>query len=351
MNQRSTALTFAVVCLVALFGIALLAPMPYVLLSPGPTENTLGAFGGKSVITIEGHRTYPTTGELRLTTVSETRADYRVRLPQVLEAWWSSDQIVVPRDVVYPPDQSVQQVQQQNTQQMLDSQSTAIAAGLGEAGINAVQVKVKSTVAGTPADGVLQRGDVITALQGKPVHTRDDVVAAITDLAPGTQVKVTYLRAGTSHTVSIPTEANPTGDSRSRIGIELFPDDFDPPFKVSINLGQDIGGPSAGMMFALAIYDKITPGALTGGRNIAGTGTIDVSGNVGEIGGIQQKIAGAYEDGVRTFLVPESNCAEAVGSALADQVELIQVSTLDDAVKALRALDSGITAGITRCGS
>jgi PDZ domain-containing protein len=322
-----------------------------VLLSPGPTENTLGAFDGKPVITIDGHRTYPTTGELRLTTVSETRADYSVRLPQVLEAWWSSDEIVIPRDVVYPPDQSVQQVQQHNAQQMLDSQSTAIVAGLGEAGINAVQVKIKSTVANTPASGVLQKGDVITALQGRPVHSRDDVVAAITDLAPGTQVKVTYLRDGSSHTVSIPTQANPTGDSRSRIGIELYPDDFDPPFDVSINLGQEIGGPSAGLMFSLAIYDKITPGALTGGRNIAGTGTIDVDGNVGEIGGIQQKIAGAYGDGVRTFLVPEANCAEAASSSLADDVDLIQVSTLDDAVKALRALDSGHSASITRCSS
>ena len=115
----------------------------------------------------------------------------------------------------------------------------------------------------------------------------------------------------------------------------LDPNEFDPPFDVSINLGQDIGGPSAGLIFSLAIYDKITPGALTGGRNIAGTGTIDVDGNVGEIGGIQQKIAGAYGDGARTFLVPAANCAEAAGSSLADDVELIKVATLDQAVDAL----------------
>jgi Lon-like protease len=351
MNQRSTAITLAVVCLVAMFGIAFLAPMPYVLLSPGPTENTLGAYGDKPVITIEGHQEFPTKGQLRLTTVSETRADYSVRLPQVLDAWVSSDEIVVPRDVVYPPDQSVQQVQQQNTQEMLDSQQTAIVAGLGEAGIDALHVKISKTVPNTPADGVLQAGDEITAIDGKPVTTRDDVVAGITDLAPGTPVKVTFVRDGTTRTVTVPTQANPTGDSRSRIGIELDPNEFDPPFDVSINLGQTIGGPSAGLIFSLAIYDKLTPGALTGGRNIAGTGTIDVNGNVGEIGGIQQKIAGAYGDGVRVFLVPAANCAEAAGSSLADNVELIKVATLDQAVAALKALDSGDTSAITRCGS
>lgn len=350
MNRRSTALSVAVVCLVALFGVAFLAPMPYVLLSPGPTENTLGTYGGKQVVTIIGHRTYPTTGQLNLTTVSETRVDYHVRLPQVLEAWWSSDQIVVPRDVVYPPDQSAQQVQRQNTQQMLDSQSTAVVAGLGKLGIEALHVKVTKIVPETPAVGVLQAGDVITSIFGKPVATRDDVVVAITDLAPGSPVTLTFERAGASHAVSLRTEANPTGLSRSRIGIAVD-DEFDPPFEVAINLGQTIGGPSAGLIFSLAIYDKLTPGPLTGGRFVAGTGTIDVDGNVGEIGGIQQKIAGAYDDGAKVFLVPAANCAEAAGSSLADDIDLIRVSTLDEAVRALEGLDAGESTAVTRCGA
>jgi PDZ domain-containing protein len=283
--------------------------------------------------------------------VSETRAEYHVRLPQVLEAWWSSDQIVVPRDVIYPPNESVQQVQHHTIQEMLDSQQTAIVAGLAELGINALHVKVSRVVAGSPAAGVLQHGDVIMAIDGKPVKTRDDVVAAITDLAPGTPVRVTFQRAGATRTVTIRTEANPTGQSRSRIGIELDPNEFDPPFNVTINLGQTIGGPSAGLVFSLAIYDLLTPGALTGGRDIAGTGTIDINGNVGEIGGIQQKIAGAYDDGARIFLVPAANCAEAAGSSLADNVELIKVATLDQAVASLKALSSGDTSAITRCGS
>ncbi|MDP9318628.1 MAG: PDZ domain-containing protein [Actinomycetota bacterium] len=350
MNRRSTALTVAAVCLVALFGVAFLAPMPYVLLSPGPTENTLGANGGRQVISISGHPIYPTTGQLKLTTVSETRADYRVSLPQVLDAWWSADQIVVPRDVVYPPDQSVQQVHQRNTQEMLDSQSTAIVAGLGEAGIQAIQVNVTKVLPGTPAAGVLQPGDRITSVAGKQVGSSADVSAAISDLAPGSPVAVTLVREGSARRVTLRTQANPDDPSRSRVGVELS-DQFHPPFKVSINLGETIGGPSAGMIFSLAIYDKLTPGALMGGRSVAGTGTIDVEGNVGEIGGIQQKIAGAYADGAKVFLVPVSNCAEAARSSLAGKIELIKVSTLDQAVGALRALDSGDTSAITRCGS
>jgi PDZ domain-containing protein len=224
-------------------------------------------------------------------------------------------------------------------------------AGLAEVGIDALKVKIKSVVADSPAEGVLQPGDEIIAIDGKPVDTRDDVVAGITDLEPGTPVKVTFVRDGTTQTVTLKTVADTTGHAKSRIGIELDPDEFDPPFDVTINLGQTIGGPSAGMIFSLAIYDMLTPGPLTGGRDIAGTGTIDIHGNVGVIGGIQQKIAGAYDDGARVFLVPADNCAEAAGSPLADDVQLVRVATLDDAISALKALNAGDTAAIPRCES
>lgn len=350
MNNRSTAMTLAVVLLIALFGVAFLAPMPYVLLSPGPTENTLGAYGGHPVIAISGHKTYPTSGHLNLTTVSETRADYSVRLPQVLDAWWSSDKIVIPRDVVYPPNQSVAQVEHQNTQEMLDSQSMAVVAGLGEAGIKATDVSVTTVIAGTPAEGVLRVGDQIVSVNGKVIDTLADASAAISSLKPGSRVTLNLVRSGLPTSVSLSTVAIPQDPSHSRVGVTLT-ETYNPPFKVDINLGQDIGGPSAGTMFSLAIYDKITPGSLTGGRFVAGTGTIDEDGNVGEIGGIQQKIAGAYAAGARVFLVPAANCAEAAGSSLAGKIELIKISTLSQAVASLKALDAGNTAGVSGCGS
>ncbi len=348
MNRRSTALIVAAVCLVALFGVAFLAPIPYVVMSPGITENTLGAFAGRAVITVSGHKTYPTSGNLNMTTVSVTSADYSVRLPQVLAAWWSSDQIVLPRDVIYPPQESVQQVRKQNTQEMVDSQSSAVLAGLEEAGIRSFAVKVVRVLPGTPAASVLIPGDQITAVDGRPVTDTQATSAAVTSIAPGSTVTLALLRSGVAKTVRLTTVAWPNHGSKSRIGVQLRDD---APFKVDINLGQEIGGPSAGLMFSLAIYDKLTPGALTGGRFIAGTGTIDSAGTVGEIGGIQQKIAGAYNAGARYFLVPAPNCAEAAASSLADNVELIKVDTLDQAVDALKALDSGDQSAITRCGS
>lgn len=349
-NRRSTALIVAAVCLVALFGVAFFAPMPYVVMSPGVTENTLGTFGGRAVISVSGHRTYPTSGNLNMTTVSVTSADYSVRLPQVLEAWWSADQIVLPRDVIYPPDQTVQQVQKQNSQEMLDSQSTAVVAGLGEAGISALWATVTKVIPSTPAEGVLQTGDQIVSVDGSPINGTSQASAAITRLKPGSTITLGLLRAGAATTVTLRTEQSPKYPSRSRVGIELS-DAYRPPFKVAINLGQEIGGPSAGLMFSLAIYDKITPGSLTGGRFIAGTGTIESTGAVGAIGGIQQKIAGAYAAGAKYFLVPAANCAEAGASSLADNIELIKVDTLDHAVDALKALDSGDESVITRCGS
>lgn len=350
MRGRSAAMTLAIACLVVLFGVVLLAPLPYVLLSPGPTLNTLGEVSGRPIIKIEGHPTYPTTGHLNLTTVSETDPGFHVRLPQVLHAWWSSTRIVVPRDVIYPPGQSAQEVQHQNAQQMLDSQQTAVVAGLQQAGIDALNVLVVKVLAGAPADGVLRKGDQITSVDGHAVGSSAAVTVAISQLKPGTQVHIGIVRQGVAKTVSLETRAAPTDPSQAQVGIELS-DDYDPPFKVDIHLGQQIGGPSAGMMFALAIYDLLTPGALTGGRFIAGTGEISVDGDVGVIGGVQQKIAGAYAAGARYFFVPAGNCSEAAHSPLVGKIELMKVTTLSQAISDLRALNSGNESAITRCGS
>jgi PDZ domain-containing protein len=347
MSRKTSSLTIAALLLVALVCIATLVPMPYVVMSPGVTENTLGTFKGKDVISISGHKVYPTTGHLDLTTVSVTSPDFHPRLPDVLNAWWSDQEIILPRDVVYPPDQSIDDVNQQNETEMLDSQSAAIAAGLAEAGIDATAVTVKEVTEGSPAEGVLRAGDVILAVNGTKVATAADAIKAISSLSPGASVTLRIERDDATKNVTIEAGASPDDPDQARIGVLLT--DFNPPFDVNIELGQEIGGPSAGLMFALAVYDKITPGQLTGGRFIAGTGTIDLNGTVGPIGGIQQKISGAVASGATVFLAPADNCEEAVGAAAADQVDLIKVSTIDDAVQALEALNAGDTANIPRC--
>lgn len=348
MTRRTAALTVAVVLLVALVAVAFAAPLPYVVLAPGLTENTLGSHDGKPVISISGHRTYPTRGHLNLTTVSVTSPDYRPRLAEILRAWWSPSELVVPRDAVYAPDQSVQQVEKQSQSQMLGSQRAAIAAGLTAAGFNAYDVTVASVTKGAPADGVLRKGDVITAVDGKTVTSTQQVVNAITGRSPGDPVTIGIRRSGTERSLTLTTQAAPGDPKSARIGIRLGVA-YNPPFDVKIRLGQKIGGPSAGLMFSLAVYDVLTPGALTGGRFVAGTGTIDPAGTVGVIGGIQQKIAGAYESGAKVFLVPSGDCAEAAASDLAGNIELVRVARLSDAISALHKIDAGNDAAVQRC--
>jgi PDZ domain-containing protein len=348
MTRRSASLAVAATLLVTLVAVAFAVPMPYVVLAPGVTENTLGTRHGNPVIAVTGHPTYPTSGHLDLTTVSVTSPDYSPRLPEILQAWWSTSDIVIPRDAVYPPAQSIRQVEHQNRAEMLGSQRSAVVAGLASAGFDALNVTVESIAKGAPANGVLRKGDVIVAVEGHRVHSTQQVVDAISSRSPGDTVTLRVERSGTPRQVTLTTQAAPGDASSARIGVGLR-DAYAPPFGVKIQLGQDIGGPSAGLMFSLAVYDVLTPGPLTGGRFVAGTGTIDVEGHVGVIGGIQQKMAGAYDSGARVFLAPSGDCAEAAASGVADRLELVKVTTLTSAIAALHALQTGNDAAVPRC--
>jgi len=348
MTRRTTSLSVAVLALIVLIGVAVLVPVPYVVMSPGLTENTIGEFKGEPVIVIKGARTYPTAGNLDLTTVSVTSPESAVHLPDVLSAWWSTEQIILPREVVYPPEQSVEQVKQENEVQMLDSMDSARAVGLAQAGVDAVRVKVQAVTPGAPADGVLRKDDEIVAVDSTPILSTQDAVEVISAIEPGTRITLEITRDGASREVEVTTAPSPDDSSQSRVGVTLR-DDFDPPFEVDIELGQEIGGPSAGLMFSLGIYDKLTPGALTGGAHIAGTGTIDASGTVGEIGGIQQKIAGARDDGATVFLVPADDCAD-VGRFVDDEeIRLVAVATMVEAVEALESLRAGNETAVGGC--
>ncbi|MFI2707486.1 S16 family serine protease, partial [Nocardioides sp. CER28] len=137
-------------------------------------------------------------------------------------------------------------------------------------------------------------------------------------------------------------------DGTPRIGATVGAD-YDFPFDVKINISDDIGGPSAGLMFSLAIYDVLTPGSLTDGQPIAGTGEIEPDGSVGPIGGIQQKIAASDRDGAKLFLVPKDNCAEALGAAKGD-VRLVKVTTMHDAVTSVEDWAHDHSAKLPTCG-
>ncbi|WP_091090245.1 YlbL family protein [Micromonospora nigra] len=312
-------------------------PIPYVVLGPGPTVNTLGEEDGRDVIQVTGRETSRSAGQLRLTTVGVQPG---VRLRSAIQGWFSDEEAVVPRELVYPPGETQEEVEQRNAEDFQVSQTSAETAALRELGYE-VQVVVKAVVPDGPSAGVLRPGDVITSVDGEPVPLASRLTELVRAKPAGTALRIGYTRDGRAETATVTSGEQ---DGRPRIGIEI--EQRQPhPFTLTIDL-EDIGGPSAGLMFALGIVDKLTPEDLTGGQIIAGTGTIDDTGRVGPIGGIPQKLVGAKQAGATAFLVPAANCAEAVRNAQPD-LPLLRVGSLDEALTALETLRAGGTP--TRC--
>jgi PDZ domain-containing protein len=202
-----------------------------------------------------------------------------------------------------------------------------------------------------PAAAVLRGGDVLQAVDGHPVTSASELRRLIRAHRPGDVVRLTIVRGGATRTVNVRTVATGTGADR-HAAVGITPDllaTFDKP-KVRFGISpSEVGGPSAGLMFTLGLIDKLSGQQLTGGRTIAGTGTIDGFGLVGPIGGIQQKIAAATSKrvGATVFLAPAGDCAEAKAAAPAG-VTLVRVDTLKTALSALRAIRSGSEA-FPRC--
>ena len=338
MSRRSLTLLIASVGVIAALAIAMLIPVPYVILGPGPTLNTLGKdSSGQPLITIEGHPTYPTIGHLNMVTVGyQGGPGVTINIFSALAAWLNPHEAVVPESELFAPGQTQQQSQQQDTQEMTSSQETATAAALTELHIPyQTQVVVVQAQPGYPAYGVLKSGDVITAVDGTRVTGELQLTSLIGAHPPGSTLTVTIVRDGRTQTVQVGTKES---GGRPVMGVEVT-EQYKFPFTVKFSVG-DIGGPSAGMMFALGIIDKLTTLDLTGGRFIAGTGEITPGGQVQPIGGIQQKMVGAREAGATVFLAPASNCSDVRG-AIPAGLKVVKVSTLSQAVSDLEALKAG----------
>jgi PDZ domain-containing protein len=337
MSRRAATLLVAAAGVLIALTVAVVAPVPYVALTPGPTLNTLGVSGSSPLIQIKGHATYPTSGHLNMVTVSFMGGPgTRFNIFAALRAWLSPSDAVVPEQEIFTPGQTPQQVARQDTEQMASSEQTAQAAALCQLNISFKTVDtIQSTVKGMPAADRLQAGDVIAAIDGKPVTCRADAGTLIKARRPGAPVQLTILRHGRTEHIRL---ATVNAQGTPEIGVQLV-ESFVFPFPVTISIGN-IGGPSAGLMFALGIIDKITPDNLTGGRFIAGTGEIEANGTVDPIGGIQQKMVGARAAGATIFLAPAANCADAAGAVPAG-MRLIKVSSLAGAIAALEALKAG----------
>ena len=339
--------------LLILLGAAMFIPVPYVMTAPGPVFNTIGEIDDIELISISGTQTFPTEGELDMTTVSEVGGPQQgLDMFQAIWGWISPDRRVVPRESVYPEGETEEENNARSVEAFSTSQSYAIAAAMDylEQPINE-KVIVTSVGLDTPAQNKLRAGDEILAVDAVTMKTPEQVVDAVRSKPIGTDLTFTVVRSDSKLDVEVTSgtrEDDPETDKDEStlpyigIGIDTnYSADFEIEFGVT-----GVGGPSAGTMFAIGIIDKLTPGALTQGKVIAGTGTIDPDGNVGEIGGIQQKLIGARDAGAVLFLAPKGNCDEVLGH-VPDGLTVAAIETLDDAMKAIEAFTAGQT--VTPC--
>jgi PDZ domain-containing protein len=334
VNRRISTVFVALVPIVA-FGVLLSAvTVPFVSLGPGPTFDTLGEVEGKEVVDIEGTDVHPTTGHLNMTTVSQSDG---LTLGQALALWVSGNEQLLPRDLVYPPDKTRDQVDEENSTDFKHSEDNAEYAALSFLKYP-MAVTVETVTDPGPSAGKLQPGDAIDMVNNTPVANLDQFTSVVKNTKPGDQLIVDYRRKnGPIGTTTITLGANPDRDS-GFLGVGVRDAPW-APFTIDFNLAN-IGGPSAGLMFSLAVVDKLTTGDLNGGKFIAGTGTITGEGKVGSIGGITHKMFAAKEAGATAFLVPADNCAEAL-TAHDDDLTLMKVDTLEGAVDALKAYSAG----------
>jgi PDZ domain-containing protein len=285
---------------------------------------------------VQGRARNPVKGNLNLTTVGVSRG--RLSLVQAVRGWFAKDVAVVPEEAVYPPDQTPEQTQQANRQAFLTSEQAAEAAALGHLGYPE-KVVVEGFSSGSPSKGVLQEGDAIESVDGQPTPDTDTLNKVLTSIPGGSTATIGYTRLGAPETGTVTTK-KATDRAGSLLGV-LVIEAPSAPFDVDIHVA-DVGGPSAGLMLTLGILDLVGPTNLTGGKVIAGTGTIDPNGKVGPIGGIQLKMVAAHGIGARLFLTPVGNCAEAAQAPQPGLV-LAKVSTLDDALTALQDYRAGTT--------
>jgi PDZ domain-containing protein len=323
--------------------VLLLLPLAAVTFSLVPLNEGLEAPGFTAsvepMVQLPSQYRHSSTGSLILTTV----------IPQapILAGEWAYAHVdrsirLVPQTQIVPSNTTAQSVSQENYQMLLDSATTAVIVGLRLAGypvtINNDGVSIVAILPSSPAVAVLQPGDVITGVNDNPVMSPVDLSKQLESVTPGSTLNLTIERHEQIMDVSVPTMEPLEAGGPARIGISIVQHNsgISLPFPVEIVPQKVYGGPSGGLMFTLAVYDLVTGQDLTGGRKIAGTGTIDLEGNVGPIGGVQQKVVAAERAGAEYFLSPAENYPDAL--AMATRITVIEVATAQDAINFLRSL-------------
>jgi PDZ domain-containing protein len=315
----------AAAALIVLMSVAAFVRLPYWAIGPGPAREV------EPLITVQGHPTYTSSGKLIMTTVSY----YQVTPIQAVAAWIDPNFALVKRDVLFQQGTTQEQEHQRSLSEMDQSKIDAASVVLSQLTPypkeHGTGVLIEGIVPNCPAEGHLFAGDLVTSIDGEPTPTRQAALRVF-DSTPVSEPLTFHVSAGGQQAdVTLSRKTCVSDDKRPLVGVVMI-DQF--PFDVSISSG-DIGGPSAGLMWSLGLYDLLTPGDLTGGRTIAGTGTIDQEGNVGPIGGIADKVVAAERVGATIFLAPQDNMAELKGVDTGD-MKIVSVSSFKDALQYLQ---------------
>jgi Lon-like protease len=320
--------------MLALF--ASLLPLNLGLKAPGTTASV------EPMVQIPTQFVFQSKGKLILTSVIPQAP---ILLAEWVYAHLDTSIEIVPEEEIVPPHQTIQSQAEEGHRTLATSESTAAAVGLRLAGYEVSEISkgiVIDTISpGSPASSVLEIGDLITGLNGQNLRSADDLRKFLRTQAEGTVLSLEIAREGRSMVVKVPTLPPAEPGGAVRIGINVHTDiaGFNFPFPVEITPQKIVGGPSAGLMFTLAVYDLVTPGDLTGGHAVAGTGTIDLDGNVGPIGGVEQKVVAAERAGAKYFLAPAENYQDALGAA--GNIQVIKVTSAQNAIDFLETLTPG----------
>lgn len=338
--------------LFGVFGLAVL-PSPYVIERPGPVIDTLGTvtIDGEEVplIQIPTEPTFETPGSLSLTTVNVFgNRDQAPSWFEVIRAWLDPTQSVVPVDAIFPEGVSTEDRREQSRIDMENSQQEAIAAAMRAIGEPyESRLIIVETLDGSPAEGIVEPDDVLLTVNGVPVRDVTALRAEIAENGTDGPAQFGLQRSGSDLEVQVTPVLSENEPRVPVIGV-LISGEYVFPFDVSIEL-ENVGGPSAGLMFALGIIDTLTRESLAGGEDVAGTGTIAANGTVGPIGGIVQKMHGAVAAGADWFLAPVDNCDDVAGN-VPDGLEVFSVATLDEAIGVLQTIaDDGDLTELARC--
>ena len=312
------------------------APTPYLVEQPGPVYNLLSEINGEPMISISEQKTYPVSGDLDMLTVTmRGNSTKGASWLEVGLAQLDTALTVVKITDIYPEGWDDKRLNDEADMMMLDSQANAKAAALNLLDIPYTAViKVTMVEKKGPAGGILKAADTLVSIQGEKATGLTQVQKLVAETKGERPVELEVIRDGKTLSLSVLPKLI---ENKWRMGIyvQTVPT-F--PFPIDVKVGN-VGGPSAGQILALAIYDKLTPGELTGGKRIAGTGTITPDGQIGPIGGVKQKMYGAQRAGVEWFLAPSENCEQVIGN-IPDGLTVIKVSTIQDSLKAVEAIAS-----------